>query len=248
VLGGILAAWFNGGMDDAGPTLDLRKAPIFESLPEPALRELLEHAAQVRLGPGAHLFEQGERPTFLHVVLSGSAHLFGRSGGGREVLIDVVEPPELLIPAAVASGLPYLMTARVPEPSRFLLIQANAFRRAVAAEPALALALVKSLSDQFRRMVRHLKSLRLRSASERVGCYLLILARRQGSPNRVTLPLEKRLIASQLGLTRESFSRALSGLKTHGVSVRDDVVEIADGDRLARASGFDPAMDLDVSP
>ena len=88
------------------------------------------------------------------------------------------------------------MQARVPEPSHLLLIQADAFREAVANDPALGQAVIASLSRQFRRMVRQVKSLTPMSASERVAGYLLALARRQGSGSHVTLPLEKRLIAA----------------------------------------------------
>ena len=97
----------------------------------------------------------------------------------------------------------------------FLLIQAAAFRAAVREEPALAQAVIGSLSGQFRRMVRQIKNLELYTV-QRVGCYILDLSRRQGTPERATLPYEKNLIASKLGITRESFSRALSTLHRGG--------------------------------
>jgi CRP/FNR family transcriptional regulator, transcriptional activator FtrB len=156
---------------------------------------------------GTLLFEQGDMPSFQHVVLSGSVQLFGRSSIGREVLIEIVEPPDLVIPAAVVTASPYLMRARVPEPARLLLIHAAAFRCAVEREPLLAHAVIASLAGQFRRLVRQIKNLKLRSASERVGCYLLALSQRQGTPDLAVLPYEKNLIASELGMTRESFYR-----------------------------------------
>ncbi|WP_366511215.1 helix-turn-helix domain-containing protein [Mesorhizobium sp.] len=61
-------------------------------------------------------------------------------------------------------------------------------------------------------MVRQIKNLKLRSSTQRVGCYALALSKRQGTPDRVVLPYEKMLIASELGIVRESFSRALSHL------------------------------------
>lgn len=195
------------------------------------------------MAPGTILFEQGEMPTFQHVVLAGSVHLFGRSSAGREVLIEAVEPPDLVIPAAIVTGSPYLMQARVPEPSRLLLIQAKAFRSAVMREPALAHEVIVSLAGQFRRLVRQIKNLKLRTATERVGCYLLALSKRQGTPCRAVLPYEKNLIASELGITRESFSRALSALQIEGITVQNDMISIRDEKRLAAACGLDPLID-----
>jgi len=85
--------------------------------------------------------------------------------------------------------------------------------------------------------------LKLRTGTERVGCYLLVLSRRQGTPHRAILPYEKNLIASELGMTRESFSRALAALQAEGVSVQDETITIADAKHLATACGLDPLID-----
>jgi len=114
----------------------------------------------------------------------------------------------------------------------------------VLSEPALAQAIIGSLSGQYRRMVRQIKNLKLRSSTERVGCYILGLARRQGG-DTVVLPHEKGLIASELGITRESFSRALAALQQDGVAVQGDRITILDPVRLARVSRPDPLIDPD---
>jgi CRP/FNR family transcriptional regulator, transcriptional activator FtrB len=221
----------------------LENLPLLSSLSPTTRAQLLRHAVLHGVGPGTLLFEQGEMPTFQHVVVAGSVHLFGRSSTDREVLIEVVAPPDLVIPAAVITGAPYLMQARVSEPSRLLLIQADAFRIAVAQEPLLAQQVILSLAGQFRRLVRQIKNLKLRTASERVGCYLVALSERQGTPHNSILPYEKNLIASELGITRESFSRALSALKSVGVTVRNNTISIRDRARLAAACGADALID-----
>ena len=228
---------------DAGPELDPEDLPLLSGLPSTRRKDLLANAVVHTVAPGTILFEQGEAPTFQHAVLTGSAHLLGRSSDGREVLIEVVEPPDLIIPAAVVTGSPYLMRARIAEPSRLLLIQAGVFRQAVRAEPQLAQAVITSLAGQFRRLVRQIKNLKLRTAAERTGCYLVALSRRQGTPHRAVLPYEKNLIASELGMTRESFSRALSTLRAHGVTVQGDTISIRNPEALAKTSGIDPLID-----
>ena len=212
----------------------------------PALRKRLSRSSVVHsVAAGTVLFEQGAMPTFQHLVLAGSAHLFGRSREGREVMIEIARPGDLVIPAAVATRSPYLMSARVLQPSRFLLIEADVFRAAAAEEPELAQILVLSLAGQFRRLVRQIKNLKLRSSSERVGSYILALSRAQKNPDRVVLPYEKNLIASELGMTRESFSRTLSALQDDGIVVQGDTILIIDAARLAAVSAPDPLIDLD---
>jgi CRP/FNR family transcriptional regulator, transcriptional activator FtrB len=217
--------------------------PVLRALSASKRKELLRNAIQHSVAPGTVLFEQGEVPNFQLVVMSGAAQLFGRSAEGREVLIEVVRAPDLVIPAAVVTGAPYLMQARVPGPSRFLLIPASMFREAVAIDPALAQAVIGSLAQQFRRMVRQIKNLKLRPSIQRVGCYILALSARQGTPRQAILPYEKNLIASELGMTRESFSRALSSLEKSSIRVEGQTIVIADGARLAAECPLDPLID-----
>jgi CRP/FNR family transcriptional activator FtrB len=223
--------------------MTLETLPLFRGLSEAKRGDLLHHAVVHAVASGTVLFEQGEAPNFQLVVLSGSVQLIGKSAEGREVLIEVVRPPDLVIPAAVVTSAPYLMQARAPEASRVLLIHAAAFRAALGQDPALAHAVIGSLARQFRRMVRQVKNLKLRSSTERVGSYVLALSARQGTPGRALLPYEKNLIASELGMTRESFSRALSSLEKAGMRVAGQTIEITDRARLAAVSAPDPLID-----
>jgi CRP/FNR family transcriptional activator FtrB len=230
-------------MEVSPMALTPEELPILRGLSDDHRREIMATTLIHTVPAGSLLFEQGDLPNFQIVVMSGSVQLFGRSTKGREVLVEVVSPPDLIIPAAVVTGAPYLMRAKVPEPSTFLLIPARSFRELVTSDVGLANALIGSLATQFRRMVRQIKSLKLRSAVQRVGCYLLMLSERQGTPDRAVLPYEKNLIASELGITRESFSRVLSGLEAHGIRIDGQTIWIDDAERLAEECVPDPLID-----
>jgi CRP/FNR family transcriptional activator FtrB len=217
--------------------------PFLRAVSEATRSTLLQHSVIHSVATGTALFEQGEIPNFQIVVVSGSIQLFGQASNRREVLIEVVPPPSLIIPAAVVTGAPYLMQARAPEASRLLMIHAAIFRDAVTTDAALAQVVIKSLAEQFRRMVRQIKNLKLRSAKERVGCYVLALSMRQGTPHRAVLPYEKNLIASELGITREAFSRTLASLEDSGIRIDGQTIEILDSSRLAATCMPDALID-----
>jgi CRP/FNR family transcriptional activator FtrB len=223
--------------------LELAAQPVIGTLPASSRAELLRNAVLHSVTAGTVLFEQGEAPNFQHILLSGSVHLLGRAGADREVLIEVVDPPDLVVPAAVMTGSPYLMRAQTPEPSRLLLIHAATFRALVSAEPKLAMQVIDSLAVQYRRLVRQIKSLKLRSTTARAGCYLLALSARQGTPGRALLPYGKGIVASELGMTRESFSRALASLSDNCIAVHGDAITIRNAKRLAAACELDPLLD-----
>ncbi len=203
---------------------------------------LAAQAVMHRVPAGSLLFEQAERPNFAQFLLEGSIELLG-ARDRIETLIELVRPVDLIIPAAVIGDQPYLMRARVYEEAHLLLVPAQAFREAVSSDQALCRAVLGCLTSQFRRQVRIQKNLKLRSAEERVGCYLVSLLESSDAEVTIRLPIEKHLIASQLGMTRETFSRALSSMARFGINIHGEVVH-AENSALARAHfPLDPLID-----
>ena len=195
-----------------------------------------------RVPSGSTLFEQAEIPSFAQLLVSGSVALLGVSDTA-ETLIELVRPIDLLLPAAVLNRQPFLARARVLDEAHLVLIQAEAFREAIATDHALCLAVLGCQAAQFRRQIKLAKNLKLRSAEERVGCYLLGLAQ-ETTPNApITLPMEKRLIAWQLGMTRETFSRILAAMERYGLHILGDTVEVADAAPLRARFRLDPLID-----
>jgi CRP/FNR family transcriptional activator FtrB len=216
--------------------------PWFARIPPRTLDRLAAQAVLHRVPANSILFDHAEPATFAQFLLAGSVELLGVRGHD-ETLVELLVPVDMVIPAAVLSGRPYLMRARVHEEAQLLLVQADIFRAAMADEPMLCQAVLGCLAAQFRRQVRLNKNVKLRSAEERVGCYIANLLEGAAGPTVVRLPLEKRLIASQLGMTRETFSRSLAGLRRVGVAVHGEELRIADAAAVRAAFPLDPLID-----
>ncbi|WP_366553031.1 helix-turn-helix domain-containing protein [Aquibaculum sediminis] len=218
----------------------LQQIPLFSGLEIPDLKSLTAGALLQRFPVRTRLFDSGTQPDFLHILLDGSVQLSAtESESDREVVIEIVTPPDCFILAAALTDTPYLMSATVQEPARLLLLPASELRRDIAAHPELALTLLASLAGQFRRMVRQVKNLKLRTTVQRVGCFLLSLAETGDAGElgaaemTVQLPYDKQVIASQLGMTRESLSRALATLRDLGVETQNDRILLKDPVALA---------------
>jgi CRP/FNR family transcriptional activator FtrB len=188
------------------------------------------------------LFEQAETPTFAQILVAGSVELLGVRGKD-ETRIERVYPIDLLLPAAVLTRQPYLLRARVLDEARLLMIQAEAFRQAVAENHALCLAVLACQAAQFRRQVKQAKNVRLRSAEERVGCYLLRLYESAPPGGPARLPLNKRQIAAELGVTRETFSRTLGAVARHGLRIDGEAVIVDDPVAAHARFRLDPLID-----
>ncbi len=132
------------------------------------LARLADQAVLHRVPAGSLIFEQAETPAFAQFLLEGSVE-FVAIRGQAETLIELVRPVDLLLPAAVLNRQPYLLRARVFEDARLLMVQADGFRQAVAADHDFCLAILACQAAQFRRMVKQAKNLRLRPAEDRVA-------------------------------------------------------------------------------
>lgn len=84
---------------------------------------------------------------------------------------------------------------------------------------------------------------KLRSAEDRVGCYLLRLFDSKDAFTSAQLPLEKRRIAGQLGMTRETFSRTLAAMSRFGLHVAGDTITVTDPEALRDRFRLDPLID-----
>lgn len=221
----------------------LARVPLFEELSETTLRGLVKAAFLQRFPAQTVLFRQGDMPDFLHILLEGSVQLTGTSPERREAVVDILDSIEAFMPAAVLTGTPYLVTAKVVHAARILMLPARTLREAVASDPSLSLAMIASLSRQYRTMLKQIKDLKLRTSTQRLGCYILALAGQNGTEDTVELPHDKRLIAARLGMTPESLSRAFSALRKFGIEVRGHTIRITDLAKLGQYCMPDELID-----
>lgn len=222
----------------------LTRVSLFRDVPRASLEAITHGALLQRFPKGTALFEQGRIPDFLHVLLEGSVELIGVADDGRQSVVEIVHPIDSFILAAVLTGTPYLMAARVVDPARILLIPAAALRTEIARSPALALTMMASLARQFRMMVRQIKNLKLRTSTQRLGCYLLTLSDEHGVAEEFALPYDKRRIAARLGMTPENLSRAFAALRELGVTTRGNRVRCADLVALRAECRLDRLIDF----
>jgi CRP/FNR family transcriptional activator FtrB len=220
----------------------VRELRPFQSMSEASFDKLAGIAFLQRFPRDVVVLEQGDPPDMLHIVVEGAVEMYAESGGERST-IAVFEPLSAFILAAVVTDLPHLMSARTLQPTRLLMIPAPVIHDLMNEDRAFALAMADELARGFRTMVRTTKNLKLRDTAPRVMNYLLMLRVSAGNVDTVQLPYEKNVIASLLGMTRESLSRALPKLREHGVVVRGNDVIFQDVAKARAMARPDPLID-----
>jgi len=227
-----------------GERPEIANLPLFREMQEAQRERIFSGSFLQVFPPQLTLFELGQHPDFLHVLVDGLVELYAHSAG-RDTTMRIVEPVTSFILAAVVTDQPYLMSARTLAPSRILLVPAALIRELVKDDPALMQATMRELAQAYRDMVRALTDMKLRQSAERLGNLLLQQERRQGGKGAVQLKAEKRLLASLLGMTPENLSRAFGVLGQNGLEVDGAQVRITDQAALEAFSRPDPVKDDD---
>jgi CRP/FNR family transcriptional activator FtrB len=220
----------------------VRTLALFHDMQEANFDALMRAALLQSFPPHVVLVREGELPDFLHVLVDGAVELFAECSG-RETTIDTIVPTTTFILAAVIRDEVYLKSARTLTQSRVLMIPASAVRMVFGRDGAFARAVVGELALRYRGLVRTLKNQKLRTGSERLANWILQADARAGSTGEVSLPFEKRLLASLLGMTPENLSRSFAALSAHGAASTGRTVVVKDRAKLRRFAHEDPLIE-----
>jgi CRP/FNR family transcriptional activator FtrB len=220
----------------------VRDLALFAGMTDEHFDTMLKGSFFQRFPTDVVLIEEGAPADFLHVVVDGGVELYA-SGNGRECTMAIMRPVSTFILAAVLKDAPYLMSARTIEASHILMIPADNLRHAMTADGALLRAMVAELAGSYRSVVRALKNHKLRSGTERLANYLLKAHQSQGAKGRLKLPIEKKTLASVLGMTPENLSRAFATLKPYGVLVDGADIRLSKIEDLKTLAKPNPFID-----
>ncbi len=207
---------------------------MFAPLSQPSLIRLGAITTLADIDDGVTLCREGDRADKLHVLLNGMVTLSAEAANGRSAVVEVVRPVRHLVLATVLAGLPYAVTAVTITPATLLVIGAAELQALLRDDPALGNVLMHAQALDFRAMVREVCDLKLRTAAERLGCYLLELSQEQQSRNnnQLRLPIGKQLLAARIGCRHENLSRAFASLRELGVETHGKRVILHDIQRL----------------
>lgn len=220
----------------------VRRLAPFDSLPLEPFQVLAKAAYLQRFPRDVVLIEEGQPADTLNIILEGAVEMFSEQGG-RRTTVAVYRPVTAFILAAVVKDAPNLMSARTIEPSRVLLVPAAVIRSLIREDSSFALAMIEELAVGFRGLVKTVKNLKLRNTTERIANYLVQLHAENDHARRLRLPMDKTTLASLLGMTRENLSRALAGLRAHGVRIDGQEVTFEDIDALRALANPNPLID-----
>ena len=208
--------------------------PLFSGLKREQVAELVAHASVRTLDRDMLLFSAGDKADRFFIVVEGAVRLIMLNADGDETVIDIVEAIDTFAEVAMFGSGRFPVSGEAMPGTRLIVIEAQTLLRKLRDDRSLGLAMLAALGRWQWRLTAELDRLKSLSPTQRLAWYLLRLAEVSEGPACIRLPYRKAIIAGRIGITPESFSRALARLARHGVESRGNEIVIADVAELVR--------------
>ena len=170
------------------------------------------------VAPGEVLRVRQEKLTSVLHLVSGRVLLGIREDGQMRHQLGVVEGPFWLDASSAMLNLPCVVDMVAETRVQLRRQSLEAFQRGLESLPKSVQVLLHDMAAGYRQQTELAISRLAQDAEARCAQWLLHHAQQDGSGAlSVTLQQRKRLIAAQLGIAPETFSRVLRSLREHGL-------------------------------
>lgn len=212
----------------------LARFPAFGGLPPAEGERLAAAARDWRLAKGGTVFEKGDPPSGLYLVVDGVIKEICQSPEGAEKIIELVEPGQSFGEAALFVDAPYPYAAVALTDARLLHLDRESVHDLLMRRPEFAAPMMRVLSARVLTLMSDVESYTVQNPIQRVAAYLIGRCDGQaGNRPSIALPAPKQAVASRLGMTPEALSRILRDLSEAGlIVVRGSRIDVRDLDRL----------------
>lgn len=181
-------------------------------------QKLLAQQHSIDLGAGEVLFEQGDDADHMYLVNKGRVSLYRLMPNGDEKLFRVFLPGDLIAEMAMfMEPRRYPMSAKVEQESELSAFHYQDVLALFSESSEISIKVMGFMSNRICRLMDSLNILTQVHASQRLVMKLAELYRAQANTSgKITIPVTKKLLATQLGMTPETLSRTLKKLKQDG--------------------------------
>lgn len=202
---------------------------IFQDLGEETIQIILNNSTLETRESGALIVQQGDNPSHLYFIVSGSVRTTRLTPAGDEATMRLLKAGDTFMDAVIFMGIPSPINAEVLEEAELLKIPRNVVFERLQNDSIFARNLLRIVTYHYKNSMKQIDSMLLRSPVQRLGMYLLDQHLEQGAEKKeIKLPFKKATLANYLGMQPETLSRALQQIKKLGIDVEADTLKLRD--------------------
>lgn len=199
----------------------IRHLDFFRDLDSAALDDIAGMARPERIPRGEMLFQQGEPPRAIFMVLSGRFKATQVTPDGRQVVVRLAGPGDLIGHVSVFAEKPYPATPTAVTDSIALVWSPSLFIELMQRHPPLSLAVVRNMGKFIEEAHTRLRESSTERVERRIAHAVLRLVRQAGhrveGGVEISFPITRQDIALMTGATLHTVSRVLSAWEQQGI-------------------------------
>lgn len=214
-----------------------REKGIFCELEQTALSDVSHNKVMNSYKKGQTIFFQGNPPFGLYCIATGKIKVSIVGNDGKESIIRIAGPGDVLGHRSLFSKENYSATATVIEDAAICFLDKNYIYVALKKDPTIALNLIEKLSKDMGAAEARNASMSQKSARERLAELFLSFIKNygheEGGKIRLDIKLNRDEIASIVGTAHETIIRLISEFKDEGILEQEGkVIYILDQRKL----------------
>ncbi|MDR2702876.1 MAG: Crp/Fnr family transcriptional regulator [Cellulomonadaceae bacterium] len=201
-------------------------SPLFAGMEPEETTALTNRLTEIDLNRNDRLFSEGEPGDRLYIIGSGKIKLGRRAADGRENLLAILGPGEMLGELTLFDPGSRTATATAIADTTVYELNHSDLVEWINAHPPVAIRLLTALAGRLRHTNDVMGDLVFSDVPGRVAKALLDLAQRFGEPSaegglRVAHDLTQEELAQLVGASRETVNKALADFAARGWVQRD---------------------------
>jgi CRP/FNR family cyclic AMP-dependent transcriptional regulator len=218
-----------GAVSTAVSAPALKSMPMFAGFPEEQLGALATMVSRRSAPRGTAIMREGDPTDFLYIVVSGRLKVMMGEADGKETILSILGPGEFFGEMGLIDDEPRSASVVTIEPCELLSITKRDFKKCLAENFEMSMAVMRGLVRRLREADRKIGSLALLDVYGRVARLLLDMSEVVNGQKMVTKRLPKQDIAKMIGASREMVSRVMKDLQMGGyIEVRGSNIVLRD--------------------
>ncbi|MFY9316127.1 MAG: cyclic nucleotide-binding domain-containing protein [Burkholderiales bacterium] len=210
-------------------TTVLKSVPLFATFPDEQLRTLVTVVTRRSAPRASVIMAAGDQIDSLYIVISGRLKVMMSDADGKEVILSLIGPGEFFGEMGLIDDSPRSASVVTIEPCELLSITKRDFKRCLAENFDMAMAVMRGLVRRLREADRKIGSLALLDVYGRVARLLLDMSEDVNGQKIVAKRLPKQDIAKMIGASREMVSRVMKDLQMGGyIEMRGSTIVLRD--------------------
>lgn len=206
---------------------NIKQFPYFSDLTPEQQQQLAGPSSLKHFSQGQEIIGFGDEAAYMYFVGEGQVKLYRADEKGQDAVLRIVSKGDWFFELSAFFPLHAPAAAVALREADILMIPSAAMREVMCHNENFAEKILSHTAEHFHLLTNKVMDMALKTPLQRVSYFLLKeFLRNGGRENTFTLPYKKSLIASELGMTAETFSRVLMRLKESGIEVEKNKVTL----------------------